>query len=79
MSTSNTLGDQPAFPCTTGSDGGIMQRGMDTRTFMATAFMAAMLHDKSLIDAAGLVSDGRKTNRRQVLAGAALEYADALL
>jgi hypothetical protein len=40
--------DEPAFPCTTGSDGGIFQAGMTIRTYLAAKAMQGMLADPNV-------------------------------
>jgi len=78
------LGDQPAFPCTTGSDGGAITLGVPLRSYAAIALripdsgdpiLNVMIHDAQRRDIAAMALHGLLAGRR---ANYTVELGDAV-
>ncbi len=72
-------GGGPAFPCTTGSDGGVAFSGMSLRDYFAAAALMGYLScdDTRICDDDGSAIVGTKTS--EVFARLAYQQADAML
>lgn len=76
----NPKNDEPAFPCTTGSDGGVMFRGVSKREyFAAMALQGLASNQESLLANHDLLEHFGTDGIDKLQANKAVRLADALL